>query len=120
MKNLILMAVLAYGGYEAWQRFGAEPPSAYPQALTEPLFDSPYVAVYGRDSCGLTQNLLKKLKASNIEHHYYRIDEKPIADRLHATMIDQNMDVRGYDLPVVDVSGDLSVRPSLKDIKIKL
>jgi hypothetical protein len=35
-------------------------------------------------------------------------------------MIDQNMDVRGYDLPVVDVSGDLSVRPSLKDIKIKL
>ncbi len=120
MKNLILIAVFAFGGYEAWKRFNPEQKAVDAPVSVGPLFDEPYVAVYGRGSCGDTQDLLKELKASRVEHHYYIVDERPVADRLHATMIDQDMDVRRYNLPVVDVSGDLSIRPSVTDIKIKL
>lgn len=120
MKQLIILAVIAFGGYEVWKKYGGEQAPVEQQVSVEPLFDEPYVAVYGRDSCRFTQKLREELKASRVAHHYYIVDEKPIADRLHATMIDQGMDVRRYNLPVVDVSGDLSIRPSAMDVKIKL
>ncbi len=120
MKNLVIVAVILFGGYEAWKKYNADKAPVAQQVKIEPLFDEPYVAVYGRDSCRFTQDLLRELRASGVETHYYIVDEKPIADRLHATMIDQGMDVRRYNLPVVDVSGDLSIRPSAMDVKIKL
>ena len=120
MKNLIILAIIGFGCYQTWVKFGPQPESQITQVTVVPLFDEPYVAVYGRDSCGFTQKLIKDLQASRVDYHYYIVDEKPIADRLHATMIDQGMDVRRYNLPVVDVSGDLSIRPSVIDVKIKL
>lgn len=120
MMKLILLLVIAYGSYELWHRYGQSEMMTEQKVSVAPLFSEPYVAVYGRDSCGYTQKLLQELKASRVDHHYFVVDEKPIADRLHATMIDQGLDVRRYNLPVVDVSGDLSIRPSITDVKIKL
>ncbi|MBT4160843.1 MAG: hypothetical protein HOC70_05445 [Gammaproteobacteria bacterium] len=120
MKNLIILALIAFGGYQAWKKFEPDPGPELEPVSVSPLFDKPYVAVYGRDSCGFTQRLIQDLQASSVEYHYYIVDEKPVADRLHATMINQGMDVRRYNLPVVDVSGSLSIRPSATDVKIKL
>lgn len=120
MRTLIILALIGFGCYEAWKKFGPAQSPEVEQIAVSPLFDEPYVAVYGRDTCRFTQKLLKELQASRIEYHYYIVDEKPVADRLHATMIDQGMDVRRYNIPVVDVSGDLSIRPSVMDVKMKL
>jgi len=49
MRNLILLLALCGGGYQAWQHF-----SRAPHESNTPLHAEPYLAVYGRDSCGYT------------------------------------------------------------------
>ena len=120
MKPFIIIIVLIVGGHQAWQRFAMDNESTTVEINTGPLFDEPYVAIYGRDSCGYTQRLIEDLEASNVSFHYYVVDKKPIADRLHATMADQGMQVQRYNLPVVDVNGALTIRPGVVDVKVRL
>ena len=82
----------------------------------EPLFAEPYVAVYGRSSCGWTQSLLKKLADTNTNVHYFVVDERPVADSLHSRMEEAGIDTRRYNLPVVDINGELSIRPKLNAV----
>ena len=60
MKQGLLLVLIGFCLYKAWQDFGPKP--------TLPLlYSEPYVAVYGRDSCGHTQKLLRELKQQGIE-----------------------------------------------------
>ena len=76
----------------------------------------PYISVYGRDSCGFTKRMLADLDSAGIEYHYFSVDDKNISDDLHARMEASGISTRRYNLPVVDVSGDISVRPKSKEV----
>ncbi len=110
MKNPIVLALLVLGALYIWQdsRPSSNPP--------KPLFEEPYVAVYGRNSCGFTQNTLRNLKQSNISYRYFSVDSAKVADELHPRMQQSGLDIRRYNLPVVDVNGKLRIRPSNSDI----
>lgn len=71
----------------------------------------PYVIVYGRDTCGITQKMRKALRAEGIDHHYVNIDHSDSANQLHAKMEFLGISTRRYNLPVVEVNTQLLVRP---------
>jgi len=107
MKKLIIFAVLVYAGIQAWERFGLS---------IEPLFDESYVAVYGRNSCGFTQKMLRDLQNSGVNYFYFIVDDTNVANNLHSRMKSSGLSTKRYNLPVVDVNGSLSVRPVFRDV----
>jgi len=108
MKKTLALIALCAAGYFAWQKLSPSGDNAL-----EPLYDKPYVVVYGRDGCGLTQNCLKSLRAQGIDAVYEIIDEQEVADEIHARMQKAGLDTRRYGLPVVDVNGRIFIRPAL-------
>ena len=110
MKNIFIILILVGAGYQGWNKFS---PSL---TKSDPLYDEPYIVVYGRNSCGHTQQTLKELKKSGIPFEYKIIDDKSVADQLHSRMNNSGIDTRRYNLPVVDVNNNFSIRPKSSSI----
>ncbi|TVZ37850.1 glutaredoxin [Alteromonadaceae bacterium 2753L.S.0a.02] len=110
MKNIILFLMVVYGAYQVWQKY---------KPLPEPLFNTPYVAVYGRDSCGWTQKMIKELKRENIPYQYFIIDREGVAAVLHERMKASGISTRRYNLPVVDTNGTIEIRPNIEQVTAK-
>jgi len=108
--KIIILIFIVLGAYQHW--------NSIPQSTTpnKPLYETPYVVVYGRNSCGFTQKTLQDLKKAGVPYKYEIVDEKSVADLLHNHMRQSGIDTRKYNLPVVDVSNHLSVRPKISDI----
>lgn len=96
--------------YQGWGK--------YSQYITkpEPLYNEPYVVVYGRNSCGFTQQTLRDLKQSGIPFEYKIVDDKSVADILHSRMKNSGISTRRYNLPVIDVNNNISIRPGSNEI----
>jgi len=109
MYKLLIILIVGLGIYKGWEMLNAPPPP-------EPLYDTRYVAVYGRDSCGYTRRMLQDLQQAGLEYEYFIVDESPAADLLHSRMNASGISTRRYELPVVDVSGELSTRPDSEDV----
>ncbi|MCG8394853.1 MAG: hypothetical protein MI745_17395 [Pseudomonadales bacterium] len=106
MKNLIIIVIVVIAGYKAWEQLS-------PGKSVSPLESRSYIAVYGRDNCGWTQRALKELARSGVNYKYYVVDHSPVAEQLHARMEQSGISTRRYNLPVIDVNGELMVRPEL-------
>ena len=104
--TLLVCGVLAYLG---WHNFISN-------KTIEPLYEGQYVIVYGRDRCGLTQKYLKALGKKEIELIYEKVDEKEIADELHSRMQQAGLSTKRYNLPVIDVNGQIFIRPEIDTI----
>jgi glutaredoxin len=113
MKKLFVLALFAFCLVKGWQDFG-------PKSKVEPLFADSYVAVYGRDSCGFTKRMVKNLQHSQVNYRYFNVDDKIVADQLHNRMEQAGIPTKRYNLPVVDVNGDLSVRPQYSQVQKQL
>ena len=102
--------LIAGAGYQIWGK--------YSHVLTkpEPLYNEPYIVVYRRNSCGFTKNTLKELKRSGVSYIYKNVDDKSVADVLHSRMNNSGIDTRRYNLPVVDVNNNISIRPQSTEI----
>jgi hypothetical protein len=103
MKKLIVIALIAVAGYKAWAHFTA------PEL--KPLYDKPYVVVYGRETCGFTQSTIDELRRARIEFEFGDVDDQAVADELHSRMRIAGLDTSYYLLPVVDLNNSLTVRP---------
>lgn len=107
MKKLLLLAVIIFGAIQVWKKDGSQ---------NQPIYNEPYVAVYGRDSCGLTKKMISDLKASGISYRYFIVDDRATADRLHSRMESAGIPTGSYGLPVVDTNGAIQVRPEFQDV----
>lgn len=106
MRNLLLLLALCGGAYQGWQHFNQ------PVAATNaPLHAEPYLAVYGRDTCGYTQDTLRELNQAGIRYRYHSV-----ADLLHQRMQNAGLEVRRYLLPVVDLNNTLTVHPDNREL----
>jgi glutaredoxin len=110
MKHAILIFALVYVGYFAYQKFDAYQ-HQHPEHGSEP-----YIAIYGRDRCGYTTKLRKYLEGAGIDYEYYSVDDRSSADHLHEKMNGAGISTRRYNLPVVDMSGEISIRPNPQDV----
>lgn len=94
--------------YKGWGYFKAQ--------TVEPLKSEPYLVVYGRDSCGFTQQTIRELKKASVKFEYLSVDDKSVADSLHFRMESKGINTRRYLLPVVDLNNSFSIRPENKDL----
>ena len=107
MKKFLMLAAVIFGSIQLLEKVGSQ---------NVPLYDEPYVAVYGRNSCGFTKNMLSKLKASGVNFHYFIVDDQNTANDLHSRMEAAGISTRRYNLPVVDTNGAIQVRPEFQDV----
>lgn len=112
MKKLLLFGLMVFCIYKVWGHFG-------PGQSIEPLFAEPYVAVYGRATCGYTTSALRELKNSGVNYKVFDIDDRDTANILHARMEQSGISTRRYNLPVIDVNGSIMVRPEIEDVLLK-
>lgn len=111
MKYIVILLVLS-GFYQyVYKTSGVVIPSNIEVAA-----NGSYVAVYGRDSCSVTRQTLSYLSQNGIKYTYLNVDDKATADSLHKQMQSQGIATKRYHLPVVDFSGELSVRPNKTEI----
>jgi hypothetical protein len=114
MKTLIVIALVALCGYLGW--YGLQLPS---RGGPDSLARSPYVIVYGRERCGLTQRMRSDLQRSGVPFEFKSVDDPGVGDELHPRMEAAGLDTRRYGLPVVEVSGDMMIRPGHETIAQK-
>ena len=69
MKTLVVVALVVLCGYVGWSRF--QPPL---RDGAETLHASPYVIVYGRDRCGITQRMRSDLQRLGVPFERIRMD----------------------------------------------
>lgn len=105
MKKIFILLIIFGAVHQGWGTVSRT------MFKSEPLHEEPYVVVYGRNSCGFTQNTIRELKKSGIPFEYLIVDEKPVADLLHSRMRESGIDTRRYNLPVVEVNNNFSIRP---------
>ncbi len=105
VKLLLLIAVIA----AAFYRWGELP--SFLRMGPEPLRDSPYVMVYGRDASGSTRQMLADLGRAGIPYTYKIVDDPAVKQELHPRMKAAGLNSRKYGLPVVDVNGKMMMRP---------
>lgn len=103
MKQIIFLVLIVAAGYKGWEYF--QTPSI------EPLYEQPYLVVYGRDSCGFTSKMRKELSQAGVKFKYMSVDDKAVADSIHLRMDASGIDIGYYLLPVVDLNNSISVRP---------
>jgi glutaredoxin len=105
MKNLIIVALLILGGNQLYNQINL--------GKVEPEYDHSYVVIYGRNSCGWTNKMRKHLAVQGIDFEYRQIDESVVANHIHQRMNSSGIDTRHYLLPVVEVNGNIQIRPEL-------
>jgi len=105
----VILIVLAVGIYQGWRYI------TKPEPL-EPLYQKPYIVVYGRDSCGYTQDMKSILDQDSLPYVFEIVDQAEVAEILFKRMKASGIDTASFGLPVVDLSGVISVRPEPSDI----
>lgn len=110
MKKIFILLFIIGAGYQGWGTLSSS------LSKPEPLYEGPYVVVYGRNSCGFTQQTIMDLEKAGIPYEYQIVDEKIVANQLHNRMEKSGIDTRRYNLPVVDVSNKISIRPKSSSI----
>ena len=111
LKKLVLLGLAGYGAFLGLQQLDASRGGG-----NEPLYPLPYVVVYGREACGLTQGMKRELTRGRVPFRYEIIDDRSVADRVHSRMENAGISTRRYRLPVVDVSGRLFVSPKAGEV----
>jgi hypothetical protein len=109
MKKIIFYGLLIWLGFHFF--YQDDDPVKNVDHFTAPLVSSPYVHVYGRNSCSVTKKTLRRLRKLGIPHKFKNIDDRRIEDVLHQRMISAGINAGWYNLPVVDVSGHIKIRP---------
>ncbi len=82
----------------------------------KPVRATPYVTVYGRDSCGWTGALREELRLRGVPFQFQIIDDSAVGAELYPRMQRQGLSVEFFNLPVVDVNGGLVIRPAWQEV----
>lgn len=115
MARLLLIVLLVYGAVVFFDRRSAQAGSDEASALV--IEDNAsYVAVFGRETCGFTQEMLRDLEQAGIEHRFFSVDDKAISGPMHERMQQKGIDTSYYLLPVVEVGGKMSIRPEFSQV----
>jgi glutaredoxin len=129
--TLLFIALVAYGGYDyygkqraqqARETAAAAAAAQHPQLVrveNERTQGRRYVAVYGRQTCGYTRAMMQHLDNAGIRFTFLDIDDRVVANDLHARMRRANIDTSHYLLPVVELNESIAVRPEPTDTVMK-
>jgi glutaredoxin len=112
----LLICLLLLASFGAWKHF-KRPASLSSNSMTSAPTTAGTmqnaVVVYGRDRCGYTRKMLSALQASGIPVDYRNIDRSSDYEAFHDRFDGTGLaGEKGYALPVVELNGRASMRPS--------
>lgn len=108
MRKLLFVVVIIVAGYLLFQDIF--------KPNLESLYDEPYVLVYGKRTCGWCQKMQRELDKNDIPFTFMDLKLKESNDELHPRMETSGMNTRRYDIPVIDVNGELFIRPDIETV----
>jgi hypothetical protein len=111
-QKFLLVGALAMGGYALLGR------SREPVALN-PVYQLPYVVLYGRETCGICQGVRRSLDAHKIPYVWRIIDDPAVQAQLYPRMEQAGLNTSHFVLPVVDVNAQMMVSPTPERIIAK-
>ncbi len=112
MKKIIFIALVIFVGYKFLTLKKTDE--------IKPLYELSQVVIYGRDGCAFTQRTIKELKFAKINFVYESVDDKEVANILHAKMRSKGIDTKHYFLPVIELNNNFMIRPNTQDLLNKL
>jgi len=81
------------------------------------LNTSKTVLVYGRQSCGWTQQMLAELNQFGIPYQYKDVDNDAISDEMWTVLRISGQDTSSsVNLPVISVNKQIMIRPDVTDV----
>jgi arsenate reductase-like glutaredoxin family protein len=104
MKNLVLLLLVLVAGYFGYQHF-----VGHRSKTIEPLYDLPYIVVYGRTTCGWTQKCLRELKIEGIDVIFENIDQPEVQAEIFARIDAAGLDRNRTSIPIVDVNANILI-----------
>ncbi len=105
LNKFLLAVMIAVAGRSVWQSAQVK---LHP--LT-PLYRTPYVVIYGRETCGYCQAMRKGLDGHGVPYVWKIIDEDPGRTEVFSRMKQAGIDAGNFLLPVVDVNNEILVHP---------
>ncbi len=108
MNKLLFVAAAAVLCYFGYQQFAGN--------KLEPLYDEPYVILYGNPACGWCQKMERDLEERDIPYYYENIKEKEVLDEVLPRMETAGLNTMVYKYPIMDVNGRLFERPEVEKI----
>ncbi|MBN1757258.1 MAG: hypothetical protein JW863_03015 [Chitinispirillaceae bacterium] len=110
VKNLFIFLIVILAAYYAWDYFTREKP-------LEPLYEVPYVVVYGTEKCDATYRCLKSLEEEGIEPIFRDINDEENSTEMYSRMKKAGLGSSwGVTTPVVDVNGKIFTTPYIDSI----
>ncbi len=104
MKKLIFFLIVVYAGYFGYQKFVTDSTTNI-----DPLYELPYIVVYGTTTCGWTQKCLQELKEKDIDVIFENIDKHEVKMEIFPRMDAAGHKRNQISIPIVDVNGNILI-----------
>jgi arsenate reductase-like glutaredoxin family protein len=111
MKKLMILLLILGAGYFGYRNFAGGSSDQL-----EPLYETPYIVVYGRTTCGWTQKCLRELKAKNYDVIFENIDSPDVQGEIFARIDAAGLDRHRISIPIIDVNGHILIGYELEKI----
>jgi len=118
MSGKAMTVILLLCAFGVWQHFHHRPADTFANWTPVQPHYRGKVVVYGRDTCGYTQQTLAFLRANSVPTAYRNLDEPGVSDEFAARFDHTNLTGSRdrYRLPVVEIAGHASERPDPSEL----
>lgn len=82
----------------------------------KPVQQVPYIIVYGRESCPACTTFKQKLDDSGVRYTSKDMGDPNVRDEVISRLEKAGFTAERFSIPVIDVNGDLAIRPPLTDV----
>jgi arsenate reductase-like glutaredoxin family protein len=104
MKKLLILFILVGIGVYAFNKS-----SNTKQQKLEALYDTPYIVVYGKQTCSWTQKCLTDLKRQGIDVIFEDIDKNEVKMEIFPRIDAAGHKRNQISIPIVDVNGHILI-----------
>ena len=108
MSKLLLVVIMTVVSYLGYQHFTGN--------RLEPLYEEPYVILYGDPTCGWCQKMENDLNERDIPYVYENINEQNVKTEVLPRMKAAGLNTMNYSYPIMDVNGRLFMRPDIETV----
>ena len=100
MKKLVFLLIVVGAGYFGYQKLVANQ-----DTRLEPLYEPPYVLVYGTDTCGWTQRCLREIRDKQLALVFENINKPEVKAEAIQRVKEAGLDPGRLTIPIIDVNG---------------
>ena len=114
MRKCVARFIVIIAGLAGLFTGCAAPGKFFPE---KPVQKLPYVIVYGKEQCSICHELKEGLDRVGIAYDYKDISDARVRDQVYSRLQRTGLATKKLLIPVVDVSGNIAIRPSAQEVE---